>query len=243
MTHIIAGYPSLNTSEQLAMTMTKNGADILEIQIPFSDPIADGPIIAQANDEALKHGVSVVDCLEMIGRLVKKTNIPIVIMTYFNIVFHFGADRFCKLASEKGVQGLIIPDYPFDEELDNNLIANCKKYNLNFIPVVAPTTRQERLKQVIKKGSGFIYCVARAGTTGQKTEIHSDILQYLNNVRKITDLPIAVGFGLSEKAQIKALEPYADITVIGSALIKQYQNKPLNKGKQAVEKFLGQLII
>ncbi|MBU0577011.1 tryptophan synthase subunit alpha [Patescibacteria group bacterium] len=241
MTHLVAGYPSLKASEELALVMSKAGADILEIQIPFSDPIADGHVIAEANAKALQQGVKVSDCLKMIGRLSKKVSTPIFIMTYFNVVFHFGVDKFCKLASEKNVQGLIIPDYPFDEEESNGLIASCKNHSLSFVPVLAPNTRPDRMREVLKQGSGFVYCVARVGTTGSKTTIDKKTIQYLKNVRKLSNIPVAVGFGLSEKVQMKAIEPYADIAVIGTALIKQYKDRPLQKGKKAVREFLGGL--
>lgn len=241
MTHLIAGYPSLDMSEQLAIKMSESGASILEIQIPFSDPIADGPIIARANVEALANGVKVSECIQMIKRLAKKISTPIVIMTYFNIVFKFGIEEFCKQASKGGARGIIIPDYPFDEEVDNGLISACKKHDLSFIPVIAPTTKAKRLREILKNGSGFIYCVARSGTTGNKTKIDQNVSEYLESVRKESDLPIAVGFGISSKDQIDALRPYANIAVIGSALVRAYQNKTKYNGLKNVEEYLLQL--
>lgn len=239
MTHLVAGYPTLSDSEEYAITMAESGVNILEIQIPFSDPIADGPVIAEANIEALKNGATTQKCFDMIGRLNDKLDTPIVIMTYFNVVFRFGMEKFCKLALASGVASLIIPDYPFDEEKGNGLIAMCAKYHLNFVPVVSPNIKQDRLKSVLQHGSGFVYCVARKGTTGSKTIIGKDTADYLKRVRKLTKLPIGVGFGLSEKSQMNALEPYADIGIMGTALIKQYQNKSLSQGIKSIKQFLS----
>ena len=235
MSHLVAGYPTIADSEKLAITMSQTGMDILEIQIPFSDPIADGPIIAKANKQALKQGVCVMDCFKMIKRLTKKISTPIVIMTYYNIAFHFGVDQFCKMMRKVGCYGLIIPDYPFDEESDNYLIKSCKKYNLKFVPIIAPTTRFNRLSNILKQGTGFVYAIARTGTTGKKTIINKKTIHYLNKVHQLSNLPVAVGFGLSDKKQIKNLRSYADIVVIGSAIIKKYNNTGLKGVKQLLD--------
>lgn len=242
MMHIVAGYPDMDSSERIAQQILASGANLLEIQIPFSDPVADGPVIASANEASLKNGTTVESSLEMIRRISDGTDKPILIMTYFNIIHHFGVEAFCQKAQKIGVQGLIVPDYPYDEEGGNALIQQCQSNQLALIQVLASTTRPERIAGIVSNASGFVYCMARTGTTGQKTEIGPETLGYLKTVRENCSLPMAVGFGLSERGQVEVLQSYADIMVVGSALIKQYENKTLEAGVKAVESFLGKLI-
>ena len=241
MMHMVAGFPEMQSSERIAMQILKSGADLLEIQIPFSDPVADGPVIASANEVSLSRGATVSKCLELIRRVVASTDKPILIMTYFNIVHRYGVEAFCRKARDIGVQGLIIPDYPFDEETGNELIKICRENQLALIQVIASTTRPDRIRRIVQNASGFVYCMARTGITGKKTEVSAQTTDYLKSVREHCNLPIAVGFGLSERAQITALEPYVDIMVVGSALIKEYADKSLADGLRAIETFMGQL--
>jgi len=242
MMHTVAGYPDMESSAEIARTILDAGADILEIQIPFSDPVADGPVIASANEIALKGGATIDSCLELIEEIVNATVKPILIMTYFNIVHHFGVERFTLKAQEIGAQGLIIPDYPFDEDSGNGLIEQCRNNNLALIQVMASTTRPKRQTDIIQHASGLLYCMARTGTTGEKTVIGHDTKTYLQNVKDQTELPIAVGFGISDKRQVKTLSPYADIVVVGSALIAEYADKPLAAGRKAVNVFIQDLM-
>jgi len=242
MMHMVAGYPDLASSEVIARQILDSGADLLEVQIPFSDPVADGPIIARANEIALNKGTSVEDSLSMIKRIARSTAKSIVIMTYFNIIHHYGVERFCKRASKSGVQGLIVPDYPQDEEAHNSLIKFTRENDLAFIQVVSSTTPPDRLHQIVEYAGGFIYCMARTGITGRKTEISPQTVAYLQAVRASCSLPLAVGFGLSEEAQVKALKPYAEIMIVGSALIKAYADQPLETALASIEKFMLELI-
>lgn len=242
MMHTVAGYPDMESSRLIADTIMNAGADILEVQIPFSDPVADGPVIAQANEAALRAGATIRDSLTMIGKLTHNAEKPVVIMTYFNIIHRYGIEAFCRDVRKMGVQGLIIPDYPSDEDPGNGLIANCEKQDLAFIQVVASTTKDGRLKQIVSQASGFIYATARTGITGEKTIINPETLTYLKNIRSHSDLPLAVGFGLSEKTQVKALQSHADIMIVGSALIKTYMNMPLEQGLDAIQVFIHELI-
>ncbi len=242
MMHVVAGFPDMCSSELIAKKILESGADILEIQIPFSDPIADGPVIASASEESLKHGTSVADYLNLIDKITKATHKPILIMTYFNIVHKYGVKKFCKKAKSIGVAGLIIPDFPFDEETGDQLIDECRKNKLVFIQFVSSTTRSDRMKEIMKHANGFVYCVARAGTTGKKTDINKDVVDYLKNVRKHTKLPIAVGFGISDKKQVDQLSLYADIMIVGSALIKEYAGKSVEDGLIAIGRFMKRLI-
>ncbi len=242
MMHMVAGFPDLESSERIAKTILNSGADLIEVQIPFSDPVADGPVIAHANEVALQQGVTVDDSLQMIARLASSTPSPILIMTYFNIIHHYGVERFCKQASKIGVQGLIIPDYPYDEEENNSLIQSSRENDLALVQVIASTTRPARIKTIVSHGSGFVYCMARTGITGRKTEINRQTVEYLESVRAICELPMAVGFGLSEKSQIEGLKPYADIMVVGSALINTYAKTPLVEGLKNIENFMAGLM-
>jgi tryptophan synthase alpha chain len=242
MMHMVSGFPDLESSKKIASQILASGADILEVQIPFSDPVADGPVIAQANEHALNNGITVNGSLSMIRRIVASTEKPILIMSYFNIIHHYGVERFCKRACEIGVQGLIVPDYPFDEEQDNSLIRYAHENELALIQVLASTTRSNRIKEILIHATGFVYCMARTGITGRKTEISSKTLEYLQTVRASTDLPLAVGFGLSEKNQVETLKPHADIMIVGSALIQAYADKPLAEGLNAIDAFMSNLI-
>lgn len=241
MMHIVAGYPNLNDSLSIAQTILEAGADILEVQIPFSDPVADGPVIASANEAALRQGTSVAASLDMIGKLAANTDAPILIMTYFNIVHAYGVKTFTQKAKALGVEGLIIPDYPLDEEEGNGLLKACAKAGLAMVQVLASTTREDRMKQILDQASGMVYCMARTGTTGKRTVITEETQAYLQRVRYLGDLPIAVGFGLSERSQMEALQNHADIMVVGSALIKAYADKPLEESLEAIQTFMGAL--
>ncbi len=242
MLHIVAGYPSLKESEDLAFLMAKLGADFIEIQIPFSDPVADGETIMKANEIALSGGIRVKDCFDLMQRLGERSRgisskTKFLFMTYFNIVFRQGVKEFCRKASECGAYGLIIPDMPIDEEKNEGYLAACKKYNLNAIQVVSPLTSKERLNIIADNASGFLYCVSRFGITGQSKNLNPKLKSYLRAVKKVTDLPLAVGFGLSEKEHLVAVWKEAEIAVMGSKIINL-----LNEGgKKAVEKFLREI--
>jgi len=241
MMHIVAGYPDLESSAQIAKTILDAGADLLEIQIPFSDPVADGPVIANANEHSLRGGTTVSSSLDMIEGIVKATAKPILIMSYFNIIHRYGIEKFCEKAVTIGVQGLIVPDYPYDEEAGNSLLEYSKKYSLALIQVLASTTKPARTREIAKVASGFVYCVARTGTTGNKTVISSDTIDYLKTIRQNCNVPMAVGFGLSEKSQIEALQPYADIMIVGSALIKEYARLSIETGLAKAKRFVMEL--
>lgn len=225
MTHIVAGYPSLKESEEIASLMCKSGTDFIEIQIPFSDPVADGPAIMAANQKALDNGVKVADCFRLMRNLTKKTKgisakQKFLFMTYFNILFRFGVEKFCKEAKKCGCYGLIVPDMPIDEEKNDHYLKYCKKYHINAIQVVSPLTSVDRLKLISKHAKGFIYCVSRYGITGISKALNNRLKQYLAKVKRSTSLPIAVGFGISNCDQVKAVHKYAEIAVMGSKFIE-----------------------
>lgn len=225
MTHIVAGYPSLKESEEIAIAMSSAGADFIEIQIPFSDPIADGPAIMFANQKALDNGVKVDDCFRLMKNLTKKTKEistkrKFLFMTYFNILFRFGVEKFCKEAKKCGCYGLIVPDMPIDEEKNEHYLKYCKKYRINPIQVVSPLTSEKRLEIISKHAKGFVYCVSRYGITGTSKALNNRLKQYLAKVKRVTSLPLAVGFGISNHDQIKVVHKYAEIAVVGSKFIE-----------------------
>lgn len=238
MTHIVAGYPSMKECEEIALCMDKSGVSFIEIQIPFSDPIADGPTIMGANEKALLNGTTPNDCFELIKRLKKTVKAHILIMSYFNILFNYGLEQFCRKAKELGIYGLIIPDIPMDEEKHDHYIEICKKHSLHSIQVISPITTVERLKKLRKVASGFVYCISTLGTTGERKELNPKLKDYLKKVRKIISLPLALGFGISSKDQAMEAAKSADIVVIGSKMINLYK-----KGKvKAVKDFLRKML-
>lgn len=252
MTHIVAGYPTLKGSEKIALTMIKSGVDFIEIQIPFSDPVADGPTIMKANEVALKNGTTVESCFHLMEKLsgtlkksLKKKEKEIsakpkfLFMSYFNILYHYGLEKFCKRAKECGCYGLIVPDMPIDEEKNENYLKICKKYRLKPIQVISPLTPTVRLKKIAKHARGFVYCVSRYGSTGQSNELNPKLKTYLQKVKQYIKLPLAVGFGISQKTHIEAIHKYAEIAVIGSKIINIYNSEGIKK----VENFLSSILI
>lgn len=220
MTHIVAGYPNLEVSEEVALKMIEAGVSYLEIQIPFSDPVADGPTIMKASQVALDSGTTPEDCFELMKRLREKTDIPLLFMSYFNIAFRYGLEKFCQRAQEVGCYGLIIPDIPYDEESSEHYLELCKKYNLHSIQVISPLTPESRLRKISEIASGFVYCVSQTGTTGTRSEMNQELSIYIERVKQHIDLPLAVGFGISSREHVEEVLNSGDIAVIGSKVIR-----------------------
>jgi len=241
MTHIVAGYPTLKESELIAQTMIDTGVSFLEIQIPFSDPVADGPTIMAANQQALDNGTTPEDCFKLMQRLSKKTNIPLLFMSYYNILFRYGLDKFCKRAKLVGCYGLIVPDIPIDEEEYDHYLETCKKYGLHAIQVISPITPERRLKKIGQVASGFVYCVSRTGTTGISSKLNPKLNSYLKRVKKYVSVPIALGFGISNAKQVQAACEQADIAVVGTRIINLYNAAKGNK-LTALRSFLNTIL-
>lgn len=235
MTHIVLGYPSLDVNREVVKQMVANGVDCIEMQIPFSEPMADGPVILKANQDALANGTRVKDCFEFAVEMVKTYDIPFLFMTYYNIIYKYGEEQFFKAASEAGIKGFIIPDLP--PEMAESYLALAKKYDVAPIWIYAPTSTETRMKELASTGSGFIYCTARRGVTGKKSELGDDFAQYLEQCRKSTTLPLAVGFGIQNKDDVTALIGKADMAVIGSQTIKLVDKE----GPEAVGPFISGL--
>ncbi|BBO89445.1 tryptophan synthase subunit alpha [Desulfosarcina ovata] len=218
MTHIVIGYPSLEASLEIVRTMVAAGVDLMELQIPFSEPIADGPVILKANQNSLAGGVSVAQCLEFGRTVAREFPIPFLYMTYYNILFKYGVDRFVDEMRDAGLKGSIVPDLP-PEEADGYLSA-MQRNQLSPIFIYSPTTSEARLTAIAKVADGFVYCVARKGVTGDQTEFSQSLDAYLARCRTATGLPLALGFGVKDKSDIKFLEGKADIAVIGTQALR-----------------------
>lgn len=218
MTHVVIGYPSLEKTIEIVKIMAESKVDFIELQIPFSDPLADGPTIMKACEKSLQNGTRVKNAFEAMTRLSLQVKIPLIFMAYYNTVFKYGANKFCHDAKKAGACGLIIPDVPIEEEAEEHLIQYCKKYNLANIRVISPSSTTERFRKNAQVGTGFVYCTALQGITGARKNLSTKI-SYLTTVKKYFSIPIAVGFGISNKKHIKTLSNYADIVVIGSAII------------------------
>jgi tryptophan synthase alpha chain len=218
MTHIVLGYPSLEDSFEIIKAMVEAGVDIMELQIPFSEPIADGPVILHANQKSLKKGTTVKQCVDFGRRVAGEFDIPFLFMTYYNILFKYGVDRFVQAMADNGLQGSIVPDLPPEEGQD--YLAAMEKRNLSPIFIYSPTTPIERMRYLSSFGRGFMYCVARKGVTGQETAFSEQLGSYLEQCRNATDLPLALGFGVKDRDDVEFLRGKADIAVIGSQTIR-----------------------
>lgn len=214
---ITCGDPSLAVTEELVYAMEEAGADLIELGIPFSDPTAEGPVIQEANIRALSQGVTTDDIFEMVKKIRQRTQIPMVFMTYANVVFSYGAERFIKKAAELGMDGLILPDLPYEEKEDFDPL--CKQYGLDLVSLIAPTSK-ERISMIAKEASGFVYCVSSLGVTGVRKEIQTDIGAMVKLVKEAKDIPCAVGFGISTPEQAARMAAVSDGAIVGSAIVK-----------------------
>lgn len=236
MTHLVVGYPSLDVNRQVIQQMAENGVDCIELQIPFSEPMADGPVILKANQNALKSGIKVEDCFSFAAEIIEEfPQVNFLFMTYYNIIFRYGEESFIKRAAEIGIRGFIVPDLPPEE--GQSYLQKSKSNGTAPIMFFTPTSTDERMREVAGKGDGFIYCVARKGVTGQQTEMDNDLGAYLKRCREATDLPLALGFGISNRQDIAMLEGKADMAIIGTATIKLVDQE----GPKAVGPFIASL--
>ena len=214
---LTCGDPDLETTEKLILAMAAAGVDIIELGIPFSDPTAEGPVIQAANRRALANGTTTDGIFEMVCRVRKAVSVPLVFMTYANVVFSYGTEKFLKTAAEIGMDGLILPDVPFEEK--NDFAPLCKRYGLDFISLVAPTSK-ERIKKIAGEAEGFVYCVSSLGVTGMRSEITSDIGAMVRLVHESQNIPAAVGFGISTPLKAAEMALKADGVIVGSAIVR-----------------------
>lgn len=235
MTHIVLGYPSLDESLQVVESMVEAGVDLVELQIPFSEPIADGPVILRANQAALQAGCTVDACFEAAQKLVRRFDVPFLFMSYYNVLFQRGVERFAKEIAERGLRGAIVPDLPPEEAHD--YLAAMDKHGLCPIFNYSPNTSDARMAMLAQHARGFVYCVARKGVTGAATDFSSDLSAYLQRCRAATDLPLAVGFGVKDKRDVDFLRGKADIAVVGTQTIRVVDEQ----GIQGVRPFIRSL--
>lgn len=221
MNHLVIGYPSLEDNWTMLETMVAAGSDIVELQFPFSEPIADGPLFVKANQKALDNGISIEDCFQFMQKATSAFDIPFLMMGYYNTVFAMGEENFCKRLSEAGAKGMIVPDLPIEES--GHFFAMAEKYQLAPVLIVTPNSSLERLKEVTQHSKGFVYCVARKGVTGLSTSFNQGLETYLENVRSTTDLPLALGFGVQSHADLEYLVGKVDMAIIGTAGLQAYE--------------------
>lgn len=214
---VTCGDPDLETTKKLIVTLQDAGADIIELGIPFSDPTAEGPVIQGANLRALTSGVTTDSILDMVAEIRSNVHIPLVFMTYGNIVYHYGIERFCRRAQEVGIDGLILPDTPFEEK--DEFAPVCAAHDIAYISLIAPTS-DERISMIAREATGFVYCVSSLGVTGTRDAITTDIDALVAKVRVATDVPVAVGFGISNPEQAANMAAKSDGAIVGSALVK-----------------------
>ncbi|HAA89726.1 MAG: Tryptophan synthase alpha chain [Thermoanaerobacterales bacterium 50_218] len=232
--YVCAGDPDLETTSHLIPALSAAGADIIEIGVPFSDPIADGPTIQAASQRALSSGTNMRKVLELLEEVRSRDeNLPLLLMTYYNPVFRYGIEEFAAQLQEKGGDGLIVPDLPVEEAAP--LRSALHERGLTLIPLVAPTTPEVRLRTILEKAQGFVYCVSLTGVTGARSRLPDYLRDYLQMVRKTTDLPLLVGFGVSTPDQAAQLAPLADGVVVGSALIEAFRRSGLDGAVRLVQ--------
>jgi tryptophan synthase alpha chain len=235
---LTCGFPSISGFFKLYETLEENGADLIEIGIPFSDPLADGPVIQATSKIALKNGINTDIVLSSLCKIRKRSSIPIAVMTYFNTVYHYGLERFLKKAEEAGINGLIIPDLPLEEF--RNYKHHFDGTGIDNIMFASLTSTLERLSAIAGEGSGFIYCVSVKGTTGIRNGIDPEVRTFLKNMRKITSLPLALGFGLSNRKQITQIKDYCDGIIIGSKILSLVlEADDLKQGIKKVGSFMS----
>ncbi len=216
--YLTAGDPDLETTEAIVQEMARKGVDMVELGVPFSDPVADGPVIQSASKRALAKGVTLEDVLRLTGRLKSRVKIPLLIMSYYNPIFSYGLSKFIDSASSNGVDGVIVPDLPLEES--ETISRDLKKAGIHFICFLAPTSSEQRIKETVKRASGFIYCVSVAGVTGVRNTLPVQAHTLLEKVSSITEVPLALGFGISSPEQVQSIDNHGSAAIIGSAIMK-----------------------
>lgn len=214
---VTAGDPDIKTSEKIMLKMAEAGCDLIEIGIPFSDPIAEGTVIQEANLRSLSQGTTTDKVFELTKRVSSQIDIPLVYMTYLNVLFKYGYDRFLEKARESGISGVIIPDMPFEEKDELQSIA--ENYGVEVVSLIAPTS-EDRIKTIASNAQGFVYTVSSLGVTGTRSEIKTDLASITSAIKAVTDIPVAIGFGINTPDQAEKYAQIADGVIVGSAIVK-----------------------
>lgn len=231
---ITCGYPDLKTTAASIREAVKNGADLIELGIPFSDPVAEGPVIQEANFKALENGITTDDIFKFVKELRTDVKIPLVFMTYANIVFSYGADKFVSSCKEVGIDGLILPDIPFEER--GEFLDICRLHEVDLISLIAPTS-ENRIAMIAKESDGFIYIVSSLGVTGKRSEITTELSSIVKVVRQHTTVPCAIGFGISNPEQAQRMARVSDGAIVGSAIVEL-----LSKYGTDAPKYIGEFV-
>lgn len=214
---ITAGDPNLSITEELAVQMADAGADLIELGVPFTDPVAEGIVIQKADQRALAAGTTTDKLFDTVSRIRRRTDVPLVFMTYINPVYAYGAERFFERCRDTGIDGIIVPDMPFDEKAE--ILDTCKAYGITLISMIAPTSR-DRIRTIAAEAEGFLYCVSSLGVTGVRSEITTDLGGMIRAAKSVTDIPCAVGFGVSTPEQARDIGKDADGVIVGSAIVR-----------------------
>jgi len=240
--YMCAGDPDIATTRKLVLELDKAGVDIVELGIPFSDPLADGPTIQRASQRALKKRVNLKNIFSLIRSLRQRTDIPLVLMGYYNPIYHYGEERFVRDAKAAGADGVIVPDLSLEEA--DQLIRACKKYEFDPIFLAAPTSTKKRLKLIASKSKGFIYYVSLTGVTGARKQLPAHIRDHIRDIKRITDKPVCIGFGISSLEQVKQLGSFCDGVIVGSALIGKIEKNLSCKSRisKSVARFTKTLV-
>ncbi|MCY3683650.1 MAG: tryptophan synthase subunit alpha [Gemmatimonadetes bacterium] len=239
--YITAGDPDLNTTHQVVLELDRRGVDVLELGVPFSDPLADGPVIQEASQRALAAGATLEGVLSMVADVRTETEIPIVLFTYYNPIHRYGVERFVKRAADVGVDGVLMLDLPPEEGSDYK--AQMDVHGLDTIFLVTPTTRDDRMRLIASHTRGFVYYVSRTGVTGERDSLADEIQNKVSAICQYTDMPIAVGFGISTPEHVSEIARYADAVVVGSAIVRRIGEYQGDAGLVSkVGAFVGSLI-
>jgi tryptophan synthase alpha chain len=238
--YVTSGDPDLATTREVILAAIAAGASVIELGVPFSDPLADGPVIQRASERALKHGTSLDQVLKLAAEIREQSqSVGLIVFTYLNPILQMGLEKFCKIARLAGVDGVLVTDLPVEEATP--YLAEMRKNELAPIFLAAPTSTDDRLKKIAKVSSGFVYAVSRTGVTGARKQLPEDAQMLVRRLRKYTKLPIAVGFGISTPDQFAAVGGYADAAVVGSAIVDIIEHSP-GKEAQSVGEFVKQLL-
>jgi tryptophan synthase alpha chain len=240
MTHVVVGYPSLDANWAMLEAMDRAGMDIVELQLPFSEPIADGPIFVKANHDAIQAGIGWAEYFDLAARAAARFSFPILFMGYYNSVFRMGAESFCARLSEAGMKGYIIPDLPPEEASELNAVAQSR--GLDPVLIMTPTNSPARLAEIGRQASGFVYCAARKGVTGRKTDISQGVAAFLQRCRMATSLPLGLGFGIGTAVDMREVRGMADIAIVGTAGLDAWEARGANGYRKFLEDLAAETI-
>jgi len=237
--YVTCGDPNIATTREIVLAACRAGADVIELGVPFSDPVADGPVIQRASERALRHGTSLADVLRLAGELRRQTPAGMIVFSYLNPILQFGLERFCDVAVKAGLDGALVTDLPVEEA--GEYVRTMRAHKLATVFLAAPTSTDRRLKRIAEVSTGFVYAVSRTGVTGERDQPPQDARELVRRLRKHTKVPVAVGFGISTPQQFAAVGEYADAGVVGSAIVHTIERNP-GREAAAVREFVAGLV-